>query len=270
MSEENSIAVEATATNTTPEINLFELNDTLEKEGKATSKGKKVTVVHEINRLSLKDLQYRDSKQPYRSQEVGEDTDQVLADLSGKVDVGLYNKLVVRTSGYKHNVLPDQSPEDRELALNSIPSAHKISIIQDLTKVSSEIIYDGDEEITEFVWSEDQTYRVRTEIGGNAEFVAYSEIKEPSQRQIELYTGATKFFIERPKGSTKKPITKITVDLLPATQMFDELVQSVDGLSFNGNPVDVSNKQHLAAIDAYFKRSVIDAVMKETKLDLGE
>jgi hypothetical protein len=259
--------------NLNPEtVSTFELNDTLERTATASQKGKKVSVTHELNRPSLQDLQKRDSKQAYRSQEVGESVDQVLSDLSGEVDVNLYNKLVVRTSGYKNNVSPEQSEEEREIALKGIPSQHKISIIQDLTKVTSEVVYDesDEEEVVEFVWSEDQTYRVRSELGTKGEFVIYSEVKEPSQRQIEIYNGARKFYIERPKGSTKKPITKITVDLAPAVKVFDELVQSMEGLTFNDNPVDVKDAKQLASVDAYLKRSILDAVMGATSLDLGE
>jgi hypothetical protein len=267
--EQNSITAETAEVKDT---NAFELNDTLERAAKAPFQGKKVSVTHELNRPSLQDLQKRDSKQPYRSQQVEENVDQVLANLSGKADVELYDKLVVRTTGYKYNVVAEQTKEERQTALESIPANHKISIIQSVTKVSSEVVYDesDDDEIVEFVWSEDQTYRVRTEIGANAEFVVYSEIKEPSYRQFETYTGATKFYIERLKGSTKNPITKITVELEPANKLFDELVKSVEGMTFNGATVDVKDAKQLAAIDPYFKRSVVDAVMGETRLDMGE
>jgi hypothetical protein len=95
-------------------------------------------------------------------------------------------------------------------------------------------------------------------------------MKEPSQRQLEKYNGATKFFIEKKKGSaSNKPVTKITVDLTPAVEIFDASVAGVEGLSIKEQILDTSNKEHLSLIPAHIKRSVVDAVMAGTKLDLG-
>lgn len=272
---ENSTEANTAETVETPTTNQptdsFELADTLLKEAKATFKGKKIPVSHELKRPSLKDLEKRDLASPFRSQDVGNETDEVLADLSGKVDVELYDKLVVSTKGYKHNITPDLDPEARKQALKEIPPSHKIPVIQDLTKVSSEVVYDGEDDggVIEFVWSEDQSYRVRTELGSKGQFVVYSTVKEPSEHQMDLYSGSTKFYIERAKGSSK-PVTKIVSSLAPSVALFDEMVESIEGLTVDGKEVDVKNKAHLALVDAYMKRSVIDTVMKETRLDMGE
>jgi hypothetical protein len=266
--EANTAEIVETPTNTN--TTTFELSDTLLKEAKATFKGKKIPVSHELKRPSLKDLEKRDLASPFRSQDVGNETDEVLADLSGKSDTELYDKLVVSTTGYKNNITPDMSSEDREKALKGIPRSHKIPVIQDLTKVSSEVVYDGvDDEVVEFVWSEDQSYRIRTELGSKGQFVVYSTVREPSERQMDLYTGSTKFYLERAKGNSK-PVTRIVSSLAPSVALFDEMVESIEGLTVDGKEVDVKNKTHLALVDAYMKRSVIDAVMKETRLDMGE
>ncbi len=244
----------------------FELNDTVEHSGKAHHRGKKVKVTHEFRQPTFKELQDRDAAQPYRSQDVGGDTEQVLADISGKADVNLYNKLIVRTKGYKNDITPEMKAEEREQALQAIPSKHKVSMIRAILKVESEVVYDDEAADSEgFEWNENQTYRVRTEIGGK--FVVYTNIKEPNQRQIEDYDGATKFYIER---GHKTPVTKITVDLAPAKRLFDVLVESNEGFTFDGQPIDVKNPKHVDAIGGYVKRSIIDAVMKETAIDLGE
>ncbi len=147
---------------------------------------------------------------------------------------------------------------------------HKTSIVLACLANKSESVYSDENEEVEglkFSWGENQTYRVRTEIGDTGNFVAYSTLQEPSQKQIDTYTNSSVFSLE--KGQ-KKPITKITASLTTVVQLYDELVQSVEGLTVNGEDVDVKNSKHLSLIDPYMKRSVVDEVMKETKLDLGE
>jgi hypothetical protein len=255
---------------TTPPT-IFELNEPFEREAKAKSRGHKVTVMHRLRRATQAELQERDNKQPYRSQDVGNDDEQVLADTSGRADIQLYDLLVVETRGYEKNVKDGQSEDERRTALKTILPQHKIDIIQAILKVTSEVIYDGmdeDEVIETVLFGSGGTLRVKSELFDKGQFVAFSNMREPSQRQIEVYNAdATKFFLE--KGGRGKPVTKVTVSLAPAIELYDNLVESIEGLAINGSPVDVSDKRQLALVDPYMKRSVVDALMKETKLDLG-
>lgn len=250
-----------------PESNDLELTAPRLVEAKASMRGKKVPVTHKLNNPDLKDLEKRDAAQPYRSRDVGNEEEEVLTNPIGPVDVALYDRLVIETTGYKLNVAQGQTDEERKAALKSIPSAHKRSAIKDLTEVHSEVVYDGQDEVDVFEWTEDQTYRVRTELGANGQFVFYSTVKEPSEKQLEILGGATKFVLE--KGE-RKPITRITVQLEPAVQLANNLLRSFEGATYSKHPVDVSNAQQLASIHPYVKRSIITAVVKETELDMGE
>jgi hypothetical protein len=251
---------------TATEVVAFELNDTIIRKAKATYRGKKLEVTHELRGPTFTELDNRDAAQPYRAQDIGNEEEEVLSDVSGKADAKLYDKLIVSTEGYKTNLQKEMSEEDKKDALLQIPHAHKTSIIRAILTYPSEIVYDDDVDVDTFSWSEDQTYRVRTEIGDTGNFVVFSDIKEPSQKQIDDYTGAIKYVIE--KGH-KKPVTRITVGLAPAVKLFDALVKNIEGFTVDGNPFDANNKQHLALVNGYIKRSIIDKVMKETRLDLG-
>lgn len=245
----------------------FELTAPRVVQAKATFRGKKIPVTHKLDNPDLEDLEKRDAAQPYRSRDIGNEEEEVLASPVTGVDIVLYNKLIIETTGYKNNITPGQTPEERKASLKSIPSAHKRSAMKDITEVRSEVVYDTQQEEDAFEWTEDQTYRVRTELGTKRQFVFYSTVKEPSEKQMELYGGATKFVLEK---SDIKPITRITVQLTPAVQLVDNLLQAFEGATFNGRPVDVSNAEQLASIHPYVKRSIITAVVKETELDMGE
>ncbi len=244
----------------------FDVTDTIERSAEAPFKGSKVKLTYQLRQPTLSELKDKEAKQPYRSMASGNEEEQVLSDLSGKADAQLFDKVIVKTIGYKENIEEGQSEESRAAILATIPVRHKVDIVRAVTTVDSEIVYDDEQEVDSFVWAEDQEYRVRTEIGDTGNYVAYFTMKEPSQRQLEKYTGATKFFIE--KGG-KKPVTKITVDVVPGVEIFDASVVSAEGLSVGSEILDVKNAAHLAQIPAHIKRNVVDEVMAGTRLDLG-
>jgi hypothetical protein len=253
---ENSITVEATEQIPTEILSTdINLNDTFIRKARAPFKGKKVDVSYELRLATLPELKEKESNQPYRSVNSGNEEEQVLSDLSGKTDVVLFDKLVVSTTGYGTNVAPGQSPEERAKSLKAIPTRHKAPVVQAVTKVTSEVIYDDEPEPGAFVWTEDQKFRVRTEVGDTGNIVVYFNVRELSQREMERYDGATKFFIE--KGG-KKPITKITVDVEPGVAIFDAIAESAE-----------NTITPLKDIPPSVKRSVVDAVVAGTKLDLG-
>jgi hypothetical protein len=93
-------------------------------------------------------------------------------------------------------------------------------------------------------------------------------MKELSQAQLEKYNGATKMFIEKGR-SGKKPITRITVDLAPGVELFDKTVINAEGLTVGTEVLDIKNPAHLKKVPSYIKRAVVDAVVAETHLQLG-
>lgn len=253
----------------TTEPTSFELNEPFEREAEARSRGRKVKVFHRLRRPTQRELQARDDSQPYRSQDIGNDEEQVLADTSGRPDVRLYDLLVLGTKGYQKNVAEGQTDDERSAALAAIPPQHKIDMVRSILAVQSEVVYDDaeDEVVETFLFGDGATYRVKSELGDQGQFVVFSTMNEPTQRQIEAYTaGATKFTLE--KGQ-RKPVTKITVSIAPAVELYDKLVESIEGLTVNGEPLDVNDERQLALVDPYMKRSVVDALMKETRLQMG-
>lgn len=249
MSENSIPEVEATSP---AEVDL---NDTFIRTARAPYHGTKVEISYELRLPTLPELKEKESKQPYRSVSSGDEEEQVLSDLSGKQDAMLFDKLVVSTKGYDFDVTSGQSSEDRAKALKGIPPRHKAPIVQAVTKTDSEIVFDDEQETGSFVWTEDQKFRVRTELGDTGNVVVYFNVRELSQREMERYDGATKFFIE--KGG-KKPVTKITVEPEPGVEIFDAITESSEGTLTS-----------LKDVPPGIKRSVVDAVVAGTKLDLG-
>jgi hypothetical protein len=248
-------------------VPALELTEPFDREAHGKVRGHKVRVFHRVGRPTLQLLQERDDKQPYRSQMVTEDRERLLADVTGKADAELYDQLVLLTEGYKYNVSEGQGDSERQQALKAIPRAHKSDMMRAILEVKSEVVPEGEEEIDTFVWGQGLSYRIRTEIGDQGQFVAYTTMNEPTNKQLDDYgVASTDFEIE--KGQ-RKPITRVHAKLAPAVQLFDELVVSIEGFTVNGQPIDISDKRQLLLVDPYFKRSVLDALMKETRLDLG-
>ena len=254
--------------------NDIELTEPRVVTGKASFHGKKITLVHRLNTGTLSQLSARDRARPWRSRALGDDEEEILTEPTSTADIALYNATVVETSGYKFNVLPGQSKEDREQALAGIPGRHKRDAIRDITEYQTEIVYENESDETAepaFEWTENQTYRARTEVGLKGEHVIYSDVSEPSQKQMEDYAGATKYVLE--KGQ-RKPVTRITVELEAAVTLFDSIVKNLEGYTYKHLSVALDDKtkreEQLAKVDPYFKRSVVDKVVKETGLDMGE
>jgi hypothetical protein len=237
---------------------------------KAPAGGKKVKVTHLLRPATAPEASAHDEAQPYRSKDIGNDEEEVLLNTSPSADKKLYDKLILETKGYKYNVLPGQTQEERETALSGIPTKHKRAVIRKLTTISSEVVYDnsGSEEDSdaEFEYSDNQVYRLRTEID---DVVIYTNIKELSEKQFELYSGASRFTLER---GQRKPITKITVSIAPVIDIFKAQVLSIENMTYQGEPLDFTNeaKRKEYVIDPYFQRSVITALIKETEVDMGE
>lgn len=241
---------------------------------KAPLGNRKIEVSHTVRVALAQEVNEREQLQPYRSKDIGNDEEEVLINSSPTADINLYNKIILQTRGYKLNVEPQQSPEERRAALENIPTRHKRAVIKKVTAVESEVVYDdtvseesdGSVNEQDFDWSESQIYRVRTEIDDS---VIYTNFKDLSERQFELYSGATRFVLE--KGQ-RKPITKITVSIQPALDVFSSRVTSIeyDGEPFNLSSDEKERAQQIAGLDPYYRRSVVLAVVKETEVDLGE
>jgi hypothetical protein len=252
------------------EVSALELTAPRTIKGKVTGNGgKKISVTHAFRAPTHDELKARDAAQPYRAQSISEDEEEVLTNNANNVDYNLYEKLVVATTGYKRNVTADQSDTERALALRGIPRAHRTSALRDLFVVNSEIVYEEAEDSEEFEWTEDQSYRVRTTLGTNADIVFYSNVKEPSELQLEKLGGATRFILE--KGTNpSKPVTKILASLDASVNVFNTRIESMEQVNFSGVPVNVKDSPQLARLNSYIKRSIVSAVVKETSLDLGE
>lgn len=264
------MTVEATEKAPASNSPLIDLSLPFTRESVGKSRGRKVRVVHTLNRPSLAQLQARDASNPYRSQVKSDEEDRIIADVSGRADVKLYDALVIYTEGYKINVDPDK-PENREAALDNIPSQHKIDMLRSMLEVRAEVVWDGAEDADEFAefitWGDDIEYRARVEFGDQGQLVGYITLREPKQYQLDKFNAAaSEMTLEKGK---KKPVTKIAIKLLPAVELFDELLVSAEGFLVGGAEFDKNNPGHVALIDAYAKRAVLDAVVKETRLDLG-
>jgi len=257
------------------EAKPFDLAEPFDVSFEARGRHGKIRVRHVLRRASTKDLLERDAAQPYRSRDNGEDIEEVLTDTSASpADIKLYNKLVLLTEGYAA-VLTESNSQDkdaRKTALDAVPPTHKQSIIGAILPVTTKYVPEplpegASAEGEVFVWGEGLTYKFESEVGVNGAFKVTTVMREPTETQMNDYRArSTHFFVE--KGQ-RKPVTRVTVDLRPAIEVFDALVESIDGFVVGGEQFDVSNKLHLQLVDPYFKRSVVDQLMKQTQLDLG-
>src|SRR5690349_1515583 len=143
MTNEDSMATNAVASTD------FDLTEPLERTAKAKYRGHDVPVTHTLRRPTLAELQQRDIKNPYRSQQISENEERILSDASGKVDVKLYEKLVQTTKGYATDISEEMTDEQRKAALKGIPSQHKTAIVRAMVENKSEVVYDNSDDLDE-------------------------------------------------------------------------------------------------------------------------
>jgi hypothetical protein len=245
----------------------FELNEPYEAEFRA----RRTDVYHKLRKPTLQELMARDAAKPYRSRDVGNDEEEVMPDTSGRPEHVLYDKLVLEVRGYSEEsaIFENLSEDERAKMLAKIPTTHKSDVIRAaLDSIEAKVEYDENDSPEIFIWGEGNEVRVKCELGrGDNPYVVTHTMREPSERQMQDYRNrATRFTIEK---GTKKPVTKVVTNLIPAVELYNALVVAIEGATYDGQPVDIANPTHLGAVDAYQKRAVVDALLKETQLDLG-
>lgn len=251
---------------------LFDLAEPFDLRLNARGPKGKIPVRHVLKQPTLAQLTARDEAQPYRSQMITDEIERPIADVKNTADVNLYDKLVLLTEGYRLNVVEGQTPEERAAALKAIPPTHKKNVISQILPVETKYVPEPmetgeDGEDTEvFKWGENLTYKFECEFGVDGMFKAIVVMNEPSSDHIDQYHSATHFDIE--KGS-RKPVTRMTIELKPSVVVFDELVKDISGFVVKGQPFDVTNPMHVKLVSGYLKRSVMTALIKQTQLDLG-
>lgn len=224
-----------------------------------------------LRRATLIELVARDDAKSFRSRALGGEKEEILSDPANGADVKLFDKTVDETRGYKFNVTPGQSADERQQALDAIPRGHKVDIIAAVYEVDAELQFsEAMLDADSFTWGGENEWAVKVDIGVNADHSVILTLQEPGETQITEYAQkSSKFTIER---SGKKPVTEISVKLVPGVSIGKTLLKGVEGYTINGETFDAKNPAHveyLAQHEPYVLRAAVDAVMKVTRLDLG-
>lgn len=237
-----------------------------------TPKGR-VTVTHVLRFPTEQETAARDKYLAYRSRETkrdGQETDEILnADVDTK-EAALYDKLVLRTKGYRVPLTDGADTITRQNALRTIRASHKAPVVRALLNVSAKAV------VTDEVWDDadafvdfdaEPEYKIAVTLSNQDQSQFSFSCVLPSDKALSEYRATSSVFdVER---GVRKPVTTITVALPASIKFFDETVVGADGLLVHGEKFDARNPSHLSLIPAFVKRAVATELARISTLDLG-
>lgn len=204
-----------------------------------------------------------------------------------------YNKLIKSVKGYKvkgstEEIAVTEEIGDGKTVLDLIPSNHKITAILGMKASTFEVDL-GDED-AEFEFELDGTsgsagreWRIVQKIGGQYKRedgsmqppdyeVAYV-LREPTEKERANYKtkalNSQRWYSKKDNGM----VERTSVNLKTLAELFDNLVLSVEGAVIaegeSLSPLSVKNAEHLGAIPASFKKTVVIRLLNALETDLG-
>lgn len=171
-------------------------------------------------------------------------------------NTALWNDIAVAVKGYRgKSDWADLTPLDKQV----MRAAHKQAAIRAMYSGSVSIV--GSENEVSIGGDE---WTVRQSIGpdpDNPRFVVDHVLREPGEAERSAFRKrASKVSFVR---GSRRPQTKITVDLGAYIQLYDSLIVDVRGATVGGEPYfpEGAKSAFLAAIDPTWKRQVIQKLM---------
>lgn len=208
--------------------------------------GRALIVKHKLRKPTFAELEARDKKQTAES--ITKGNEEFIEGAGSGPDLELWDKLALWVHGYG---IPDvQATADgwvevSPVAAKLIPHAHKLAAVRALHESDYELLSSDDEISDVFVLGATES-RVRQTIGNYEIVHTLREMSESERVEFEKRSVKASFL----RGKGKDIRTRIQPNLKAHVELYDKLFTSVEGAT--------GGKE---AIDAIFKRGVVNAVM---------
>ena len=248
-------------------------------------------VVHIMRRPSFTDEEARERMMPLIISDAGKIDGAEASSMSlddEPANVRMYDKIAQSVIGYA--LEKGQKPSTDEVSVESklnvageektvkelIPPSHKSAAISGLYQANYEVDFGGEEFY--FALGGGREWKVRQEIGGRfkredgtlapPDYNVYYIFREPTQEERKKFrTQAISAVTLRTTAGTKD---RRSTNLKVVNDLFDALIQNVEGATIKGKEIDVRDKAQLAIIPASFKKGTIIRLMNFLEADLSD
>ena len=248
-------------------------------------------VVHIMRRPSFTDEEARERMMPLIISDAGKIDGAEASSMSlddEPANVRMYDKIAQSVIGYA--LEKGQKPSADEVSVESkltvageektvkelIPPSHKSAAISGLYQANYEVDFGGEEFY--FALGGGREWKVRQEIGGRfkredgtlapPDYNVYYIFREPTQEERKKFrTQAISAVTLRTTAGTKD---RRSTNLKVVNDLFDALIQNVEGATIKGKEIDVRDKAQLAIIPASFKKGTIIRLMNFLEADLSD
>jgi hypothetical protein len=216
-------------------------------------------VSHRLRRPTFEELCDREGRIRYEMVSVTTSKDEIESDDTA-ANVWLWNKIITEVKGY------DGADDWRELTEDEkarMSPAHKRTAVLGMYAGSCEL--EGD---PHYVPIGPATWTVRQKFGTNEDkpdYVVSHALRAPTEAERLKFKPSTTSYVR----GAKKMRVQITTRLRPYVELYDALVERVEGGTVNDEPFSAVNRaQFVAAIDPMWKRQVIQCLMSALEAQL--
>lgn len=203
-------------------------------------------------------------------------------------NVRMYDKIAESVKGYaiKNGDKPSEDSvdvkstvtigNDEVVVLEVIPPGHKSAVVNGLYPATFEVDF-GEEEFY-FALGGGREWKVKQEIGGRfkredgtlspADYVVNYTFREPSQEERKKFRtqAISAVSFKTTSGSKDRRSTNLRV----VSELFDALIQTVEGATINDTTIDPRDKKQVELIPATFKKGAVMKLMNFLEADLSD
>jgi|SRR5262245_7787437 len=218
-------------------------------------------VYHRLRKPTFEELNDREGQIKYEMVELSSHKDEIQAD-DETANVRLWDKIIVSVKGYRGAGDWRELTDEEKAQMRPV---HKTVAIRAMYAGSCEIEGDRD-----YVPIEPEIWTVRQKIGtkeDRPDYVVRHTLREPTEAERVKFRPSTTSYI---KGARKMRV-QIATRLKPYVELYDALIEGVEGATVGDRPFGELNRaQFLAAIDPMWKRQVIDCLTSALGAQLSD
>jgi len=220
-----------------------------------------VIVYHKLRKPTLAELLDRENQIKYELVEISSREDEIQTD-DEIANARLWDKIAIAVKGYKGADEWRDITEDERAAMRP---GHKSTAIHTMYAATCEV--EGDED---GVSIGADTWTVKQSIGlkkSAPDFVVFHTLREPTEAErvkFKRSASSTSYV----KGA-KKTQVRIRTNLRAYIELYDALIQIVEGATVHGN-VGANLELFRSVIDPIWKRQVIQCLMANLEAQLSD
>jgi hypothetical protein len=229
---------------------------TFEVSFNARPNGKPAIISHKLRKPTMAELVSREQASAVLLIEGNHKDEQVITD-EESANSALWDKIILEVRGYANNQeWKKLEPEEKA----AVRASHKSIAIRSLYQGEASIDSDEDAAISLSANQWIVRHTIGAESNENPAHVLRHVLREPTESERSKYKkGATKTSFIR---GNKKTTTRIAQDLQSYVDLYNALIQEVQGGSVNGMQWnEFSRNQFLMAMDPVWKKLVIQTLM---------